>query len=192
MERRDHVQHDEVAIGVTGRITTRTWTPKTLRSNIKAWPILESDKERLKKIRELDDHLAESVSETTNIPVDGLLSFIADGLDPTSSKRAEASHLAVGTGTTDPRGSDTTLDTEVYRTIVGDAETSGKDLITSTYLSQTEANGHTITEIGLCGGPAPDGTLLTRALLGPGRDIEKKSGMIATIDYILELRRSDQ
>lgn len=187
-ERRD--VDDEVAVDPQGTITVKTWSPETLRRHIKRWPLLETDSERLRAIRDLDDELAESVGETENIAVDGLLGFIAEGLDPTSSATAEASHLAVGTATTAPAGTDTALGNEVHRTFVGDADVDGQDLLTSTFLSQTEANGHLITEIALYGGPVGSGKpMLTKALLGAGNEIDKNSELLATIDYTVEIRR---
>lgn len=184
-----HTHEDDVPFGPEGRVTTRTWSPATLRTHIKAWPVLESDQEKLRRIHQLNDALADSVNETTNIPVDGLLNYLAEGLNPTTSTMAQASHLALGTAEDDPQGSNDTLGNEVYRTIVGDGDTTANELLTSTFLSQTEANGYNITEIGLCGGPQPDGPLLTHALLGTGNTIEKNSSMVVTIDYILEFTR---
>lgn len=182
--------NDDAVIDPHGEITVRTWKPETLRANIKRWPLLETDQEKVRAIRHLEDSLAESVATTTNIALDGLLGFIATALDPRSSAVAEASHLAFGTGTTDPTGGDTALANEVHRTIVGDADSAGADLLTSTFLSQTEANGHYLTEVGLVGGPAGSSApFLTRALFSPGSEIEKNSEMIATIDYVLQIRR---
>lgn len=185
-----HREHSDTAhIDPTGHITVKTWSPETLREQIKRWPLLETDKERLQAIQQLNDELAESIHETENIAVDGFLTHIAQGLDPTSSQRAEASHLALGTDTTDPQGSNTSLGNEVYRTIVGDADVDGADLLTSTFLSQTEANGYLLTELGLVGGPNQDDPLLTHALFASGEEIDKTTEMVATIDYVLELRR---
>lgn len=180
---------DEADIDPHGHVTARTWSPATLRRHINSWPVLETDKERLQAIRGVDPALAESTHTTENIAVDGLLNFIVQGLDPTSSKRAETSHLALGTDTTTPQATNTSLGNEVYRTIVGDADVDGADLLTSTFLSQTEANGNLLTEIGLVGGPDADDPLLTHALFASGEEVEKTTDMVVTIDYVLELRR---
>lgn len=173
-----------------GRIVARTWSPETLRREIKTWPLLETDSERIQAIRRLDDTYAEEVLETENIAVDGLLAFIARGLDPTSTESAQASHLAVGTATDEPQATNTELGNEVYRSRVGDADRDGSDLLTSTFLSQAEANGYTLTEVGLVGGPVgSDEPLLTHALFDSGQEIEKTVGKAATIDYVLEIRR---
>lgn len=182
-------QSDTVNVDPKGHITVKTWAPETLREHIKRWPILDTDTDRLRAIHQLDDSLAESITETENIAVDGLLTFIAQGLDPTSLERAETSHLALGTDTTEPQASNESLGNEVYRTIVGDAEVDGADLLTSTFLSQTEANGYLLTELGLVGGPDQDDPLLTHALFASGEEIDKSTDLVATIDYVLELRR---
>lgn len=179
---------DGSPLGFEGRITARTWSVGQLRGHIKQWPLL-TDEEKLARIRQLDDDAAEDVIETHNLVVDGLLRFIVQGLDPTSSESAEASHLALGTSTDTPATGNESLGNEVYRTAVGDADRDGFDLITSTFVSQAEANGETITEIGLCGGPDGSDPLLTHALLGSGEEIDKNSQMVVTIDYTLELRR---
>lgn len=179
---------DTAGLDPVGRITVREWDVDTLRQHIKSWPVL-SDEEKHQRLRELEDSLTASVTETRNVAVEGLLAFIARGLDPTDTSAAEASHLALGDSTTSPTTSDTSLGNEVYRTAVGDADRDGADLLTSTFISQAEANGETITEVGLYGGPVGSGEpLLTHALFDAGNEINKNSQMVVTIDYILEIR----
>lgn len=180
---------DRFGLGVNGHITIKTWDARMLRRRVKSWPTL-TKQEQFEIVRELDDEYATTVTRTTNIPLDGLLGFIAKSLNPKSTETAEASFLAIGTGTVEPVPTNTSLTDEVYRTAVGDAEVDGSDLLTSTFLSQAEANGYTISEIGLAGGDVgSDEPTLTHALLTPERYIEKNSRMVVTIDYVLEIRR---
>lgn len=179
---------ETVGLKPVGRITARTWEVEDLRKHIKSWPAL-SDEQKHERLRELGDELTADVTETENIPLDGLLAFIARGLDPTDASEAEAAYLALGDDTTTPDSTNTELGNEIYRTVVGDADRDGADLLTSTFLSQAEANGETITEVGLAGGDVGSGEpLLTHALFASGDEIEKNSQMVATIDYILEIR----
>ena len=187
--RQQQSHRDGAVIDPHGEVTTRVWSPETLRQQIKSWPLLDSDTERLQRIRELDDELAESVETTTNIAVDGLLNSIARSLDPTTSVSLRATHLALGTSTGEPDSTDDELGNEVYRSVVGDGDVDNFDLLTSTFLSQTEANGHLRTELGLVSGQAQDAPLFTHAVLNPDQQVEKSSDMVLTIDYVLEFRR---
>lgn len=186
--KREHRSHvDQPTIDTQGTITVKTWDPAILRLYIPWWDAL-TDSDRLAELQALERDI-ESTTITKNISLNGLLAHIANALNPIASSDATTSHLALGTATDDPQPDGDSLGTEVYRTIVGDADTDGSDLLVSAILSQTEANGYTITEIGLAGGPDEDDALLTHALLDVGQEIEKNTKMVVTFDYILEFRR---
>lgn len=180
---------DRAGFDPKGTITARTWDVPTLKRHIKSWPTLDENEQHAVLSTLNDDH-ASSVARIENIALDGLLGFIARGLNPTDPSSASASHLALGTGTTAPVESGTALTAEEYRTPVGDADVGGSDLLTSTFISQAELNGVTISEVGLAGGPAGSGEpMLTHAVLDPVDYIDKNSTMVVTINYELSIRR---
>lgn len=180
---------DRAGLGVKGTITARTWDVSTLTREIKSWPTLDEDEQHAVLSTLSDDH-ATSVARIENIALDGLLGFIARGLNPADPTSAEASHLALGTGTAAPVEGGTELTAEVYRTPVGDADVGGSDLLTSTFISQAELNGITISEVGLAGGSVASGEpMLTHAVLDPADHIQKNSTMVVTINYELSIRR---
>lgn len=122
---------------------------------------------------------------TRNLVLDNYLEILARGVSP------GLTHLALGDGTTAPDPANNSLNNERYRTRVGQDEQSGLDRITSTFVSQNEANGEAIREIGFTTGPR-DGnwTQLTHLVLDEGDQIdEKNSSTAVTIDYIIEFRR---
>lgn len=187
---RRHV--DTATPGVHGRITAQLWSLEQLRRRVKAWDVLDRE-QRLARLRSPGLELEpDRTITTTNLVVDGLLEELAHLLDPVNkSTGTPATHLALGEGTTAASGSDTSLEAEVHRIKVGDSDvdTAGPDLLTSSFLSQAEANGTTITELGLCAGPDQSATLLTRAVLPSGDEVNKTSNMVVTFDYVIQFRR---
>lgn len=170
-----------------GRVEVQEWDVATLRREIKAYDALDRV-ERLGRIRQLNAELADTVT-THNMALDGLLEFIPAALDPTAPASTSTSHLALGDGTADPQPGNETLNNEVYRIQVGDADTDGADLLASAFLSQTEANGYTISEIGLAGGRETDDPLLTHAVLDSTETVDKNTNMVVVFNYVLEFRR---
>jgi len=125
------------------------------------------------------------VEKTTNTTVDALHEYFVDELDPSQTVDLEASHLAVGTdGATGTNTGDTSLNNEVYRTSITDSIDNGKDLLSSTFLDSSEANGNTIDEVGLFSSDT-GGTMLNHATITA---ITKDSSKTATIDVTLEFR----
>jgi hypothetical protein len=75
------------------------------------------------------------------------------------------SYIAIGTGTTAVAVTDTAMQTEIDRNILG-STTSSSGVVTYTcFFSKTEANGSTISEVGLFDA-ASSGTLICHAILG--------------------------
>lgn len=97
-------------------------------------------------------------------------------------------HLAIGTGTTAVTGTDTTLDTEVYRVpYVVQANPSQKVITVDFYITDSEYVGD-IEEIGIFGGyestiSANSGNLLSRVLWS----YTKSSGEEILIEYQLTI-----
>lgn len=180
-------------IAVNGKIHLQAWWVAALEAMCpENWSDLPIE-DRHAYLREPSDYPAapfHNVHER-NLAVDGFLEELARGMDPNQSVDVSASHLALGDGTTAPDGTNTTLNNEVYRTFVGDSEPDGRDLITSTFISQNEANGEALREIGLTtGGLSDDWTLLTHLVLASGDQIDQKtSEMVVTINYTIEFRK---
>lgn len=72
-------------------------------------------------------------------------------------------YLSVGTGTTTPDVTDTTLETEVYREAVFLKDTTSNTITSALFLDVTEAVGSTITEIGAFNSSS-GGTMVSRNL----------------------------
>jgi len=69
--------------------------------------------------------------------------------------------IAVGTGTTTPVAGDTALANQVYRAGITNRARSGTSIAFKLFIDTTQANGNTITEVGLF----HDGVNVDRALL---------------------------
>ena len=124
-------------------------------------------------------------TETTNTTVDGLNEYIVDELDPGQTVDLDASHMAFGDdGASGTSSSDSSLNNEQYRTSVTDNVDNGKDLLCSTFLDSSEANGYTIDEVGVITASS-GGTLLNHATIS---SVSKDSTKTATIDVTLEFR----
>ena len=80
-----------------------------------------------------------------------------------SSISSGVTHIAVGSGTTAPSVTDTTLVTETYRDAVLSEITAGNTYTAQLYLDTTEDNGNNIKEIGLFSASS-GGTMYERAL----------------------------
>lgn len=174
------------ASGIRGIVTLRIWSVPDLKEYKNNWKSL-SQSEKLDILSNPSDYPVSPLEEhtSTNMVLDNYLELLAAG------ETARPTHLALGDGTTSPQGGNDSLNNEVYRTIIGQDESSGRDRLTSTLISQNEANGQSIREIGFTQGSESDNwTQLTHTVLTSTDQIdEKTSNMAVTIDYILEYRR---
>ena len=67
----------------------------------------------------------------------------------------EFTHGAIGTGTTPPTAGDTALETEVFRDVLDEVNTSATSSFTvSLRILTTEANGNNLTEVGYFDDPS--------------------------------------
>lgn len=170
---------------IRGHIEIRVWDVDELEGADPDWPDRSRD-ERRAILQDPSDYPTAPIEEieTTNIPVDGYLEALASGDNP------QPTHLALGNDATSPSGTNTSLNNEVYRTIVGADEQNGRERITSTLLSQNEANGYTISELGFTDGwEDEDWTLLTHAALDSAQQVDKNSSISVTINYTLSWQR---
>lgn len=171
------------ALGVTGHAEIRIWQASDLVAFDPSWSTYRASVRHA-----LLEHPAAPepvrVIESENLVMDNYLAALAAGQAP------QPTHLALGDGTTAPATTNDSLNNEVYRTQVGQDESDGKDRLTSTFISQNEANGLAIREIGLTDGDTGGAwQLLTHLVLDAVDQVdEKTSNMTLTIDYVLEYR----
>lgn len=137
---------------ITGRIDTKAYSTDSLPNN---WDEM-SDKEKLETTRNIEpDESHTDYNKTVN----GMHEYFAINLDGSSSIDEDVTHLAVGDDSTTPQTSDTTLTNEVFRKTVTDYSQTDNELLASTFIESSEANGNTIREVGLfAGGLAPGDT----------------------------------
>lgn len=174
----------ESSVGMVGRVRIRGWDVDDLRHLIPQW----DRRRRARRHAFLTADLpVEPVFEATetNLILDNYLDILARG------EAVRPSYLAIGDGTTAPDAANNALNNEVYRTSVGQSEKAGHDRITSTFISQNEANGEAIREVGLATDAREQNwTLLTHVVLDSADQVDEKTSRIAvTIDYVLEFRR---
>lgn len=140
---------------VSGRIDAKVHDADALRSDIDGWEEL-SKSEKLERIREREPEYSET---THNVTTDRFHEYFVDNLDPGQTSAEDNLTAAwVGLGNDAASGtatSDTDLNNRVYEETVTDHADNGKDLLASTFIDSTEANGYTLDEIGLfTGDPA--------------------------------------
>lgn len=169
--------------GVSGRVTVREYRLEDARQRWPNWDALPRE-ERARRVRAL-----EPVSEhtTSNVLVDEILEHIVDLFDQTQSNSAEEiSHFAVGTGTSTPATTDSSLGNEVFRGTIDTEEDQGKDLAIQGFLDSGQANGNTLEETGLFTGTSGGSTLMVnRALIS---STDKTNTKLVTITYDLQFR----
>lgn len=169
--------------GVRGHATIRVWRARELNGWNDQWENISKPARHALLKQDLTPS-PHRVVRVENLVTDNYLAGLASGQSP------QPTHLAIGDGTTAPDSTNDQLNNEVYRTVVGQDESSGKDRITSTFISQNEANGLAIREIGLTDGDSTGAwQLLTHLVLDSVDQVDDKtSNMTLTIDYVLEYR----
>jgi len=140
---------------ITGRIEKQVHDVSDLRDDHDNRGEM-SRSEKLAATRE-----TEPVEEETvyNVTTDRFHEYFVDNLDPgNTSAEANLSADWVGLGTDGGSGtatSDTDLNNRVFSESVTDHADNNKDLLCSTFVDSTEANGNTLDELGLfTGDPA--------------------------------------
>ncbi|ELY91480.1 hypothetical protein C484_10646 [Natrialba taiwanensis DSM 12281] len=163
----------------------RIWDVDTVENADPEWPNRPRE-ERHAMLQDPSTYPAAPIheGETTNLAVDGYFEALAAGDNP------QPTHLAIGDDDTPAEATNTSLNNEVYRTVVGDDEPDGRDRVTSTFISQNEANGYTLREIGFVTGAVDDNwQLLTHVALDSTDHIDKTSNNMIVYNYTLEWRR---
>lgn len=110
------------------------------------------------------------------------------GLDQIVKLIVQASYstgfrIGLGTGTNAPAATDTALQTSVFEANVTSQQRSGAVATFKLFLDTTQANGNTLTEVGLFF----DGSMVDRALLS--QSIVKTSSKTATISVQITVSR---
>jgi len=168
---------NEAQVGVGCNVHVYEHDLDTLRTRWPGWD--ENPKWVKRELAQRTDPDREQHNANTTLV--GLHEYIVDELDPSQSVDLSASHLAVGTGTTQPTSGNTSLNNEVARLATTDDTDNGTTLFTSTFLDTSEANGNTLDEVGLITASS-GGTLLNHSLIS---SIDKTDETTATIDVSL-------
>jgi len=141
--------HLSSSIQIVGRIEAFVYDADYLNQSYTNWNE-KSDGEKLSLIENEDpiDH-----QEVYNVTTDRYHEYLVDDLDPDQTAAKDnvyASWVAVGTdGPSGTSTVDTDLNTRVFSKQVTDHADNGKELLASTFIDSTEANGETLNEIGL-------------------------------------------
>lgn len=127
----------------------------------------------------------ESVVRVKNLTTSNLHEYIVDNLHPDTAANETATHLAVGNDdATAPSTGNDDLNNEVYRTQITDSVDNGNELLSSTFLDSTEANGFDLVECGLFTADT-GGLLLNHSTFNT---ISKANTNTATIDVTLRFK----
>lgn len=164
--------HSELTI--TGRVDTKAYSAETLPDN---WDEL-SDEEKLDATRVLEPDEEHTDYNTT---VFGMHEYFAINLDPNQTLEEDVTHLAVGDDDTAPVTSNSSLNNEVFRKSVTDHSQTDNELLASTFIDSSEANGNTFREVGLFAGTDP-ARMWNHSTIA---DIEKDDTRTITIDVTL-------
>jgi len=145
-------------VATVDNVRIRTWDVQTIKRTEPRWDGL-SDRAKMVAQSYLEPERDEQCS---NVTTADLHEYLVDELDRDQSVDLDASHLALGTDSTAESSSDSSLGNEVFRTSVTDSIDKGSELLTSTFVDSTEANGNTIEELGLFSA-ASGGTMFNRS-----------------------------
>lgn len=149
--------------GASGCFTVASYDVHDLRD---AFPLWDSYTDA-EKLRLLEDREPQTRHEASNTWLLVGFAYLIDELDPNQSPSdLDASHIAVGDGTTEPSSGDTGLTNELARFAVGSTTDNGNRLTTSTILASDQYNGETVAEVGLVSASS-GGTFFNHALVGP-------------------------
>ena len=136
-------------------------------------------------IKVIDVETGETVDERRmhNLVSDAGLNILRDSIR--SGTSYNLGWCAFGSGTTAPAAGDTALQSEIagLRFVVTAVESASKRLVYSIYLSESEANGNTLAEIGLFTA-ASGGIMYCRALIDS--PINKQAGQAVSVTWTLD------
>jgi len=162
-------------MAIEGRIDKRVHDVNTLREEVDGWNDLSKQEKRLVtrspdsidfssltaeqvELAKLDPEPTE-VEHIYNVTTDRFHEYFVDNLDPAqigTKDDVNVTWMALGDDSASGTAtSDTDLNNRVYSETITDHADNGKELLASTFIDSTEANGNTVDEIGLfTGDPA--------------------------------------
>lgn len=135
--------------GVEGVIETKLHNVSDLKEACPEWDALS--KEEKYKVATNVEPIESNV--TYNVTTTGLHEYIVRNLDPgltAPEDNVSVTYLALGTnGAGGTTVNDTDLNNRVYSETITDHADNGNELLASTFVDSTEANGETVDELGL-------------------------------------------
>ena len=169
-------------VSISGHVKGVIFDVSLIRDRSPIWDALTREQRHSVLSSGLADDAVVRVIECDNLVLDTYLESLAAGSSPIPDD------LAFGDGLDDPQPTNTALNNEVHRTFVGDVDHDGAQMLTSTLLSQSEANGESINEVGLA-----SGDLLTHRVLDEPDRIDEKTGNMAIIwNYLIDFGREGE
>lgn len=145
-------EQTESGFTISGRIDRRVHDVSELREQADNYDEL-TRAEKLELARDV-----EPVDEETvyNVTTDQLHEYFVRNLNPSNTAaqdNVDASWLGLGTDSASGTStSDTDLNTRVYSQTVDSHSNNGKELLASTFIDSSSANGNTLDELGLFSG----------------------------------------
>jgi len=136
-------------LGIEGVVKTKIHDVAELKKLYPDWDTLTREEkiEATRRVEPTDDDLS------YNITTDGMHEYFVDNLNPANTDpeaNVSASHLALGTdGASGTAETDTDLNNRVFSLEVTSHGDTGDELLCSTFLGSSEANGNTLDELGL-------------------------------------------
>jgi len=167
-------------VGIIENITINLYDLEAIRETVSDWASL-SKPEKLKLVRNREP--AEEV-RVSNLTTTNLHEYIVENLHADTAVNESATHLAVGTDNTTPSSANDALNNEVYRVGVTDSVDNGNELLLSTFLDSTEANGYDLVECGIFTADT-GGLLLNHSTF---QTVSKSNTNTATIDVTLRFQ----
>lgn len=155
-----------------------------LRAQIPDWDEL-TRREKLQRSRDVEPVRR---WETHNVTLEQYHEEIIRGLDPAVENDLEISHLALGNGDSAPSVGDDGLENELFRTTITDIVNRDTEILASTFLTSSMANGDSYYEGAIVGERAEGSDLFVNRLLlddPEGRLDPKTSQNTATVNITI-------
>jgi len=138
--------------GLTGRIERKTHSIDSLKSQYDEWDNM-SKSEKLDSSRQIEPDETDTVY---NVTTTNLHEYFVNNLDPNQNSVEDNVNISfIGLGTDSATGTtvgDDDLNNRVYEEQVTDVTDNGAEILSSTFVDSTEANGFNIDEVGLYSG----------------------------------------
>ena len=142
-------------LGIEGVVETKVHDISELQREYPDWDSMSQEEkmEATRQVEPTDDDFS------YNVTTDGMHEYFVDNLNPANTNpeaNISASHLGLGTdGASGTAETDTDLNNRVFSLEVTSHGDTGGELLCSTFLGSSEANGETLDELGLfTGDPA--------------------------------------